>query len=248
MAIDIKKILMHKKTGRKFYVRDTSVDFHSQFGFVCSTELEKKAGNIVQSNTKDEFIILEPNFLDIYSKIKRAPQIIPLKDIGLIITRCGITKESVVVDAGAGSGALAISLGAIAKKVYTFEKREDHLAVAKKNIEFMGFSNIVAEQHDIYESVPVDDADTMTLDVPEPWLALDSAEKCLKVGGMLVSYSPCIPQVSDFVEAVKIRDKFQFIETIELTERQWEIEGRKVRPKSRSINHSGFLSFVRKIK
>ena len=68
-----------------------------------------------------------------------------------------------------------------------------------------------------------------------------------KPGGFLVSYSPTIPQVSDFVAEIKKHGHFALIKTIEISEREWEISERKIRPKSTAIGHSGFLTFVRKI-
>ena len=247
-AGSIKKLLVSASNGRKFYVTDMTKDYHSQFGFIKAEDLSKEPGTVLQTNMGHSFLLLEPNFHDCYERMLRAPQIIPQKDVGFIIARCGINRDSVIVDAGTGSGALAIALGSIAKKVYTYEKREDHLKVAKKNIELIGLDNVEAGLHDIYLSAPVKDVDIVTLDVPEPWEAIASANACLKIGGFIVSYSPCIPQVSDFVEAVKKMECLQFLETIELIERQWEVDGRKIRPKSRSINHSGFLTFVRKVK
>ena len=77
-------------------------------------------------------------------------------------------------------------------------------------------------------------------------LALVSGSKSLKPGGFLVSYSPSVPQVADFVNAVRKRNDFIHTKTSEIIEREWEVEDRKVRPKSISIGHSGFMSIVRK--
>jgi len=52
-----------------------------------------------------------------YNKMKRAPQVILPKDIGIIIAYSGVNRESVCVDAGTGSGWLAVGLARIAKKV-----------------------------------------------------------------------------------------------------------------------------------
>ena len=43
----------------------------------------------------------------IYRKMKRGPQVILPKDIGIIIVYSGIDKNSVCVDAGTGSGWMA---------------------------------------------------------------------------------------------------------------------------------------------
>ena len=71
--------------------------------------------------------------------------------------------------------------------------------------------------------------------------------KGYEVGGFLVSYSPTIPQTADFVNEVNKDKDFVHVKTSEIIERNWEIDGRKVRPRSQQIGHSGFISFVRRI-
>ena len=109
----IKKVLL-TKLGRKFFVKDLDSDFHTQYGTIKKEDLEKDK---IISNTNKEFFAFSPSFIDSFRKIKRGPQIIPLKDIALIIAETGINKNSIVVDAGSGSGALACFLANIVKEV-----------------------------------------------------------------------------------------------------------------------------------
>ena len=244
----IKKILITKQ-GRKFYARDLSQDLHTQYGFIKKEELEKaKDGDLLKSNTNREFFIFSPSFIDIYKKIKRDAQIIPLKDIGYIIAETGINNETRVLDAGSGSGALACFLASIAKEVITYEIREDFIGIVKANIEFLGLKNIKIKNKSIYEETEEKNIDVAALDVPEPWKAIESCSKALKPGGFLVSYSPSIPQVADFVNALRQNENFVYLKTVEISEREWEVEERKVRPKSKGLGHSGFLSFARKVR
>jgi len=242
--IAMKKTLMNKE-GNKFLVKDISKDLHTKFGFFNKKDLDKKNTKI-KSNTGKEFSVFTPSFIDIYRKIKRGAQVIPLKDIGLIVSETGINYESKVVDAGAGSGAVCCFLANIAKEVITYEIREDFIDIVKINIKNLNLKNIKIKNKDIYEGIEEKNVDLIILDLPSPWKALGSAEKALKVGGFLVSYSPTIPQVMDFVNAVKEKN-FAYIKTSEIIEREWEVDERKVRPKSQPMGHSGFLTFIRKI-
>jgi tRNA (adenine57-N1/adenine58-N1)-methyltransferase catalytic subunit len=244
----IKKILM-TRSGKKFYVSSTDADFHSQFGFVSKDQLEKEDGSTVSTNTGKEFNMFSPGFLDHYKKIKRDAQIIPLKDIGIIISETGINHESKILDSGSGSGALCCFLAKIAKKVVSYELREDFFEVASSNKEMLGLSNLTIKNRNVYTELEDEDTgfDVFTLDVPEPWEAVSSAQKALRPGGFLVSYSPSVPQVADFVNAIKQNENFVFIKTMEIIEREWEVHERKVRPKTAAIGHSGFLSFARKV-
>lgn len=238
------KVLISKND--KFLVKDTSKDYHTKHGFFKKEDL-KKIGKAIKTNTGKEFSIFNPYSIDLYKKIKRDAQIIPLKDIGLIVAETGINNKSKVVDAGAGSGALCCFLANIAKEVTTYEIREDFIEIVKKNIEFLKLKNVKIKNKDIYYGIDEKNVDVIVLDLPEPWNAIEAAKKALKVGGFLVSYSPTIPQTADFVNAVNKDKNFAHVKTSEIVEREWEIEGRKVRPKSQGIGHSGFVSFVRMI-
>ncbi len=242
----IQKILTTKE-GKTFYIKDTSKDFHCQFGFVKKADLKKKDGSVIKTNTKKELIIFTPSFIDSYKRIKRGPQIITRKDAAMIIAETGINKDSKVVDAGAGSGALACFLANICKEVTTYEIRKDFTKIAEKNKEFLELKNLKIKNKDIYKGITEKNIDLVTLDLPEPWEAINSAKKALKAGGFLVSYSPTIPQVMDFVSAIDKDKGFQHIKTVELILREWEIQDRKVRPKTTQTVHTGFLSFIRKI-
>ena len=238
------KILLTGK-GKKFYYKGE--DLHTQYGCIRKAEIEKaKPGDMLKTNTGKEMLITDGCFMDYYAKIKRGAQIIPLKDIGAIVANTGINKNSRVVEAGSGSGALCCFLANIVEHVYTYEIREDFAKIVKKNIVSLGLKNVTQKEKDIYESIDEKDIDLVVLDLPEPWKVVPHA-KALKHGGFLVSYSPCTPQVSDFTEAVSKSDGLIYIKTIEIMEREWDFSGRKVRPKSQAIGHSGFLSFVRRV-
>jgi tRNA (adenine57-N1/adenine58-N1)-methyltransferase len=238
------KILM-SPSGKKLFVKDSSKDFHCEYGMIKADDMKNDE---VTTNKGKVLSCFDPSFADLYRKIKRGAQIIPLKDIGLILAETGVNNKSICVDAGSGSGALSIMLALHAKKVYSYDVRDDHIKITKENREFLGIKNLEIEKHDIYESIPVKDVDIITLDVPEPWLAIDNAKKALKLGGFLVSYSPSIPQLMDFVNAIDANDGFVHLKAVEITEREWEVEGRKVRPKTQGLGHSGFMAFARKVK
>lgn len=243
----MKKKLLMNKDGKVFLVKTYAKDLHTQFGFFKSRDLKKGYGQKIFSNMKSEFTIIKPRFIDLFKRIRRNAQIIPLKDVGVILALTGINKNSIVVDAGSGSGALACFLANIAKKVISYEIRKDFAEIVKENIKFLNIKNLIVKEKNVYDGIDERNIDLVTLDVPEPWKALKACEACLKTGGFLASYSPTIPQVMDFVREIKSNKTFIYLRTIEIIERDWEVDKRKVRPKNQAIGHSGFISFARKI-
>jgi tRNA (adenine57-N1/adenine58-N1)-methyltransferase catalytic subunit len=245
-SLDKEICLVKDKT---FFIKDLNQPFHTQHGFITKEDLNKPSGSLIKSSKGTDFIINDANFFDKYHKIKRGAAVIPPKDIGVIISTVGLNKNSIVVDAGAGSGAMCCFLAGIAKHVTSYDVRDDHFDIVKGNIEFLGLDNLTLKKGNIYEKIDEEDIDFLNLDVPEPWFVIPQAKKCLKVGGFISVYNPTLPQISDFVEELKKEDSFYLVKVVEIIEREWEVNKRKIRPKTQQkISHSGFLAFARKIK
>ena len=194
---------------------------------------------------KDEYLLFEADFVDEYKLLKRLAQIITLKDIGRIITLLGITRDSVVVESGAGSGAATCYLAKIAKAVHTYEIEDEHLHVAQENVKNLSLDNVTFYKGDIYEDVGAHEADAFLLDVPDPQKALPQLIKALRIGGRAVIYTPNLTQAQDAVN--NLPDELLYEGTIELTERQWQIKGKVMRPRIQGLGHTAFLTTVRKV-
>ncbi len=240
-----KKILFTKE-GRKFYIEDTDRDFHTEYGYISKKDLKKKPGNRIKTNKGKELLVIEPAFIDLYYKISRHAQTINPKDIGLIIAYAGIGKNTKVIDAGSGSGALACFLGNVAKSVVTYDNDDRSIKTTKNNIRLFGLSNVKSKKGDIYSGVKEKNFDVATLDVTEPWKALKSMNRALKIGGFLVTYSPHITQSLNVCNDAN-ENGFYVIMTEETIERKWDVEGLRARPEYRMLGHTGFLTFLRKV-
>jgi tRNA (adenine57-N1/adenine58-N1)-methyltransferase catalytic subunit len=186
---------------------------------------------------------------DVMKKLVRGPQIISLKDAAMISAYTGISSGDLVVDAGAGSGFLAIYMGNLVRpdgKVVSYERRPDFARLAKRNVKKAGLDkNVEVKNQDIYEGVDEKGVDVITLDVAEPWNAVVHAKDALKDGGYLVSYSPTIEQVRHFVDECK-RSGLRHEQSIECNVREMVLHERGSRPQIKGIMHTGYITFVRK--
>lgn len=181
----------------------------------------------------------------VYRKLKRGPQVILPKDIGMIIAYSGVDKESICVDAGTGSGWLAASLARICKHVYSYELRPDFIEIAEKNREILGLTNLTFKNKDITKKIDEKEVDLITLDLPGSEKALKNAFKALKKGGVVVGYLPHTEQVKKFVEGLN-KAGFSDAHTVEVIVRDMLVRKEGVRPTNTGIWHTAYLTFGRK--
>lgn len=184
-----------------------------------------------------------------HKKLKRGPQIITPKDASLILAYTAIEPGSKIVDAGTGSGFLAIFLAKYLKpgKVYTYEKDERFQKLAKENIATVGFEKFITlRKTDVTKGIKEKNVDLVTLDLKDANKAILHAKKSLKNGGQIVVYSPTIEHLSSSIGELKKRE-FVDIKTVENIVREWKSDY-TIRPKTMGIMHTGFLTFARKIK
>lgn len=244
-----RKLLLNREQRpyKEYYIADPAQNFHTAHGMITKKDLAKKPGSTVKTNTGKRFLLLDTLFADDLKRIKRLPQTMSPKDIGLIITATGIGKDSTVIDAGSGSGATACNLARMCKNVITYDIEQKHVALTAQNATFLGLANITAKKGNIYQKIPEKNADLFVLDVPMPWKALTTAAKSLKIGGFIAAYTLQASQLQQFVNALNKDKRFLFLKSAELIERLWKVEGKIVRPHNIPIGHTGFLTFARKV-
>jgi len=241
----IKKLLIEQKTGKKFLVKDLEDDFHTSSGIISSKDLRSKQTKISSSKGKT-FLLIEPTFTDLWENLKRGPQVMIQKDIGMILAKTGVNSRSKVVDAGGGSGSLCLSLANVCKEITVYEINPEHHDIMAKNVKLFGIKNLVLKQENVYDGIQEKDVDLITLDLPESWKAIEHAVGSLKNGGSLVVYLPNINQIKMFIDSCH-GNSIKVIETIELLERKWKIEDKILRPEFNMLGHTGFMCFCRKL-
>jgi tRNA (adenine57-N1/adenine58-N1)-methyltransferase len=210
----------------------------------------KEPGTRLKSHVGKEFILLKPRITDYLQKLRRVPQIMLPKDAAQIIAYTGVGPGDLVVDAGVGSGSLAIFLGNIVRpngRVVSYEVREDFARVAEENISVAGLGDIVkVKLKDIYDGIDESNVDLVTLDLPQPERVLPHAERALKPGGHLVTFAPCIEHVQRLYQELP-NYRFARLKTIECLVREFEVKPGATRPSTRMIAHTGYLTFARRV-
>jgi len=238
--VDGRRIILSK--FEKHLVEDGK-DFQSQYGILKKADFKKPKAKV----GKEEFYIIEPQWIDHYKQIKRIAQIISLKDIGSIIANTGINRESIIMESGTGSAGFSAFVSKLCKKVYSYDINDKHMDIAKKNLENLGVNNVEIKKGDVFKPIQIKekDIDVFILDMTEPWKAIKTLEKVLKTSGYVVTYNPSISQIQQFVKSLS--SKFLYEKTIEVIEREWTIKDKVLRPRMKDLGHTGFLSFSRKI-
>ncbi len=180
-----------------------------------------------------------------YRKLKRGPQVILPKDIGIIIAYSGIGKNSRCLDAGTGSGWLAVSLARVSKEVTSYDIREDFLKIAEKNRIIENLDNLTLKKGDITKKINEKDMDLVTLDMPNSDRAVKNSYKALKQGGYIFGYLPHMEQVQKFVKALN-KYKFRNIGTMEIILRDMLVRDEGMRPSTKGVWHTAYLVFAQK--
>ncbi len=185
----------------------------------------------------------------IFEKLKRGPQVILLKDAAAISGFAGIGAGDKIVEAGTGSGFLAIYLANIVGengKVYSYEWREEFAKIASKNLEDASLANRVEiKQKNIFNGIDEKNVDAVILDLADSENAIKPAFEALRGSGVLVGFHPNVEQAKKFTLTCK-EQGFKETKVIETNIRNWLIREKGCRPANVGLTHTAFLSFSHK--
>ncbi len=198
-----------------------------------------------------DYWVFRPGVLELMESLDRGAQIISAKDAATIIMHCDIKAGDRIIEVGAGSGGLTTALlHAVAPtgQVVTLEFKEENARRALKNVSRVGLDRYWSYQIGDAREMPVDvdwQADALTLDMPDPWLALDNLERHLRAGGRLCAYVPNMNQAESIVKALR-EHGYSNVYALENMQRGLEVHPGGVRPSFEMLGHTGYLIFARK--
>lgn len=249
------RVLLRDRKGRRYLVTlEAGGEWHSHAGVLAHDDLiGRPEGAAVRTSKNMEVTVLRPTLEDLTLKMPRGAQVVYRKDQAMIVAMGDVRPGCTVVEAGAGSGALSLALlQAVGPtgRVVSYERREDHLDVARRNVEdFLGEApaNWDLRLGDLADALPQLSCDRLVLDVTEPWTLLEGVGQALRPGGILVAYMPTVPQVMQLAEALSADPRFGLVHTFETLVRDWHVSGLAVRPDHRMVAHTAFLTVARRV-
>ncbi len=247
-------VLIDRRRRRYLVTLEPGGEWHSHAGLVPHDELIGVVeGSVVRTNRNMEVTALRPTREDFVLKMKRGAQVVYPKDQAMIVGAADVRPGCTVVEAGAGSGALTLALLAAVGpegRVISFERREDHAGIAERNVQrFLGERPANWELHvaDVVTSLPALTAHRVVLDLLEPWSAVEAAATALPPGGIVLAYTPTVPQVMRFDQRLWEDGRFTDVRTTETLVRPWDVDGLAVRPAHRMVAHTAFLTTARRV-
>ena len=244
------RILLIDSKQRRYLVRLAEGDsFHSHAGLIPHDDIiGRPEGSEFRTQSNAKFLALRPTLVDHVLKMPRGAQVIYPKDIGPILLHADIFPGARVLESGVGSGAMSTALLRAGAIVTGYEIRDDFADVAKENVEsFLGpeaLDRYDVQLRSIYQGIDGGPYDRVILDLPEPWHVIEHLPGQLLPGGILLAYTPSIAQVMHLRDALD-DGPFAMIETLEVLQRGWYVNGQAVRPDHRMVGHTGFLTHAR---
>jgi tRNA (adenine57-N1/adenine58-N1)-methyltransferase len=242
-------LLIDAKKRRYLVTLTAGGEFHTHSGVLAHDDLLGAVeGSSFRSSRGASMLAIRPTLAEFVLKMPRGAQVIYPKDLGPILMLADIFPGARVLESGVGSGALSMTLVRAGAVVRGYELREDFANRAVKNVAtFLGdeaLERYSVEQRDVYDGIDEVDLDRVVLDLPEPWRAVKHAGRAMHRGGVLVAYTPQITQATQLREELGTQG-FGMVDTIEVLNRGWHIEGQSVRPDHRMVAHTGFLTSAR---
>ncbi len=241
--------------GKLYSITLTSgAQWHTHKGWISHDELiGSDEGCIVTTNSGGKYQAFRPLLADYVLSMPRGATIVYPKDSALILGYGDIFPGAKVLEAGAGSGALSIALiraVGLSGSVDSYEKRDDFAIVAEKNVtSYFGEkpSNWSLSVGALQDSEITRKYDRMVLDMLAPWECIETAQKVLLSGGVLIVYVATTTQLSKVAEMIKEDGRFTEPESFESLIRGWHHEGLAVRPQHKMNAHTGFVLLTRKV-
>ena len=194
--------------------------------------------------------VFKPRLADLIETFHRPTQILYPKDVGYALYQLGLKNGDVVVEVGTGSGALTAAICQAVSPdghVYTYESRQEFGASARKNLAKTSLSSAVTFRNsDPSQGFEETNANAAVIDLGDPWKMVEPAWKALAPSGMLAGFTPTVNQLEKLSDSLR-KSGFLVLQAVEVLLREFKTEAGKVRPESRMIGHTAYVTIARKV-
>ena len=231
--------------------------FHSHKGIINHDDIVgMDEGSVIESTLGSSFLLFRHLMVDHVLSMPRGAAVIYPKDAAQILVEGDIFMGARVLEAGAGSGALSMSLlRAVGPEghVYSYEVRDDHLEYAVDNVkEYFGeqpewWSPRLGDLGDVTAEDLGGPVDRVILDMLEPWEHLETVRDLLIPGGVFMTYVATVPQLMKVMEGIRELKCFTEPKAWESLVSEWKVEGLATRPEHRMNAHTAFLIWTRRL-
>jgi tRNA (adenine57-N1/adenine58-N1)-methyltransferase len=241
-------LLVH---GDREYLRERGDRLETDLG-VLEVPEDASHGQVVESHLGEPFEVRELRGPDLFDHMERTGAPMMPRDVGLVMGHTGVCAGDRVLDAGTGTGVLAVYLARAGADVVTYEVDDEFADVARGNVATAGVADRVDVRTGDVSEVVADEAarsdlgafDVLTLDTADAAEIVGHAPDLLVPGGFVAVYAPFVEQAR--AAAAVARDVgLVEVRTFETIQREMDFDDRGSRPSTAGVGHTGFLLFGR---
>ncbi len=247
--------LLEDKKGRRYLIRlKEGGRFSHHRGAVDHAEIVAAgSGGVVHTHQGEPLFVYRPTLEEYVLLMQRGATVTYPKDAAAMVMMLDLAPGMRVLEAGTGSGGLALFLSrAVGEtgEVHSYELRPAFQKRAGENIRAWGATNVRLLAGDLAEAeLPKAHYDAVALDMMEPWKVLEKVAWALKPGRPAVLYLPNITQVIEVLETAREKGlPFRKKRVQEVIHREWDVRPPIAHPAFRQVGHTAFLLELRRIR
>ena len=220
---------------------------------ILEVPVDVDPGETVETHLGTPFVAQKLRTPDLFHHLERTGAPMMPRDIGLLVGQMGIESGDCVLDAGTGTGILAVTLGRLGVTVHTYEVNPDFAAVARENVETAGVGErVTVHTGDITDNLDsaldhldaVGDArgfDALTLDTADAPAVVAAVSDLLIPGGAVGVYSPFVEDAREVATTAR-EAGLTGVQTMETLQREMTFDERGSRPDTAGVGHTGYLT------
>lgn len=228
------------------YLLDPGETLETDLG-VLEVPEDVERGDTVETHLGTQFVARRLRGPDLFHHLERTGAPMLPRDVGLVVGHAGIQRNDHVLDAGTGTGVLAVTLGRLGATVDSYERDPEFAEVARENVALAGVADAVTvHTGDVTEHLDEHAAlDAVTLDTEDAPAVTAATPELLAAGGSVAVYSPFVEDAREVAGTAR-EAGLEEVRTLETIQREMQFDERGSRPSTAGVGHTGFLTVGRR--